>query len=184
MRECEIVDTNADNIGACSFCGYKPGKNEGHRRKRDWLKQRHAEGLRYKVLRSREFGDIEMIEYAPGRQAWRPVSAEVTWSSIACGSAENTRGKGLGCSCWIVVWGTQRSAGAEESRWSPVQMMIGNAFLSALWLRRGIAGSYPCFPGGSFIWAEAVFVPWSLEPIEEPYLQVEQDCEAADEEAA
>jgi hypothetical protein len=76
MREYEVVDTNADNIDGCSFCGYKGGKNEGHRRKSDWLKNRYAEGLRFKVLRSREFGDIGMIEYAPGSHAWRPVEAE------------------------------------------------------------------------------------------------------------
>ena len=33
MREYEIIDTNADNIGGCSFCGYKDAKNVGHRRK-------------------------------------------------------------------------------------------------------------------------------------------------------
>jgi hypothetical protein len=76
MREYEIVDTDADNIGACCLCGYKPGRTEGHRRRCDWLKQRYAEGLRYKVLRSRVFGDIGMIEYAPGSHAWRPVEAE------------------------------------------------------------------------------------------------------------
>jgi N-acetylglutamate synthase-like GNAT family acetyltransferase len=76
MREYEIVDTNADNIGACSICRCKSVKNEGHRRKSDWLKKRYAEGLRYKVLRSREFGDIGMIEYARGSHAWRPVEAE------------------------------------------------------------------------------------------------------------
>ena len=76
MRVYEIVDTNADNIGACSFCGYRAGKNEGHRRKSDWLKKRYAEGQRFKVLRSREFGDIGMIEYALGSHAWRPVEAE------------------------------------------------------------------------------------------------------------
>ena len=32
MNDYEIVDTNVDNIGGCSFCGYKDGKNEGHRR--------------------------------------------------------------------------------------------------------------------------------------------------------
>ena len=72
----EIVDTNADNIGACTLCGNQAGRNEGHRRKSDWLKRRYAEGLRFKVLRSREFGDIGMIEYAPASHAWRPVEAE------------------------------------------------------------------------------------------------------------
>ena len=76
MREYEIVDTNAENIGGCGFCGYKAGSNQGHRRKTDWLKERYAEGLRFKVLRSQKFGDIGMIEYALGNQAWRPVEAE------------------------------------------------------------------------------------------------------------
>jgi hypothetical protein len=96
MREYEIVDTNADNIGGCGFCGYKSGKNEGHRRKSDWLKKRFAEGLRYKVLRSRQFGDIGMIEYAPGGQAWRPVEAE-GYLVIHCLMVNGKhKGKGLG----------------------------------------------------------------------------------------
>jgi ribosomal protein S18 acetylase RimI-like enzyme len=76
MREYEIVDTNAENIGTCSFCGRKNPNNEGYRRKSDWLKKRYPEGLRLKVLRSREFGDIGTIEYVPGNRAWRPVEAE------------------------------------------------------------------------------------------------------------
>ncbi len=96
MREYEIVNTNTDNIGACSICGNTAGKNEGHRRKCDWLKQRYAEGLRYKVLRSREFGDIGMIEYAPGSQAWRPVEAE-GYLVIHCLMVNGKhKGKGLG----------------------------------------------------------------------------------------
>lgn len=76
MREYEIVDTNAENIGGCSFCGRKNPNNEGYRRKSDWLKKRYPEGLRLKVLRSREFGDIGTIEYVLGNHAWRPVEAE------------------------------------------------------------------------------------------------------------
>jgi N-acetylglutamate synthase-like GNAT family acetyltransferase len=96
MREYEIVDTNADNIGACNLCGNKAGKNEGHRRKSDWLKKRYAEGLRYKVLRSREFGDIGMIEYTLGRHAWRPVEAE-GYLVIHCLTVNGKhKGKGLG----------------------------------------------------------------------------------------
>jgi GNAT superfamily N-acetyltransferase len=96
MREYEVVDTNADNIGACSFCGYKAVKNEGHRRKLDWLKKRYAECLRYKVLRSREFGDIGMIEYAPGSQAWRPVEAEGYLVIHCLMVSSKHKGKGLG----------------------------------------------------------------------------------------
>ena len=96
MSDYEIVDTNAGNIGACSFCGYKDANNLGHRRKTNWLKKRFAEGLRYKVLRSRKFGDIGMIEYAPGNHAWRPVEAE-GYLVIHCLMVNGKhKGKGLG----------------------------------------------------------------------------------------
>lgn len=96
MNEYEIVDTNADNIGTCSICRYKNSKNEGRRRKLDWLKNRYAEGLRLKVLRSREFGDIGMIEYAPGSHAWRPVEAD-GYLVIHCLMVDSKhKGKGLG----------------------------------------------------------------------------------------
>jgi GNAT superfamily N-acetyltransferase len=96
MREHEIIDTNAENIDGCSFCGYKDANNLGHRRKTDWLKGRYAEGLRFKVLRSRRFGDIGMIEYAPGDHAWRPVEAE-GYLVIHCLMVNGKhKGKGLG----------------------------------------------------------------------------------------
>jgi L-amino acid N-acyltransferase YncA len=96
MREYEIVDTNADNIGGCALCGYKNGNNEGRRRKLDWLKTRYGEGLRYKVLRSREFGDVGMIEYAPGSHKWRPVEA-AGYLVIHCLMVNSKhKGKGLG----------------------------------------------------------------------------------------
>ena len=95
MKEYEIIDTNADNIGGCGLCGCKPGRTEGHRRKCDWLKKHYAEGLRYKVLRSRQFGDIGMIEYAPGSHAWRPVEAE-GYLVIHCLMVFKHKGKGLG----------------------------------------------------------------------------------------
>jgi len=64
MGEYEVVDTDAGNIDACSFCGYKAGRSEGHRRKTEWLRDRYGEGLQFKVIRSRKSGDIGMIEYA------------------------------------------------------------------------------------------------------------------------
>ncbi len=96
MKDCEIIDTNADNIGGCGVCGRKPGRTEGHRRKCDWLKKRYAEGLRFKVLRSREFGDIGVIEYAPGSHAWRPVEAEGYFVIHCLMINRKHTGKGLG----------------------------------------------------------------------------------------
>ncbi|NLZ05142.1 MAG: GNAT family N-acetyltransferase [Phycisphaerae bacterium] len=96
MSEYEIVETNAENIDACSLCGNKSANNAGRRRKANWLKERYAEGLRYKVLRSREFGDVGMIEYAPGSHAWRPVEA-ADYLVIHCLMVSRKhQGKGLG----------------------------------------------------------------------------------------
>lgn len=96
MKDYEIIDTNAGNIGGCGICGRKPGRTEGYRRKCDWLKKQYAEGLRYKVLRSRESGDVGVIEYAPGSHAWRPVEAE-GYLVIHCLMVTRQHlGKGLG----------------------------------------------------------------------------------------
>jgi L-amino acid N-acyltransferase YncA len=96
MKDYEIVDTDADTIGGCGICGRKPGGTEGHRRKCDWLRKRYAEGLRFKVLRSREFGDIGVIEYVPGRHAWRPVEAEGYFVIHCLMVNAKHKGKGLG----------------------------------------------------------------------------------------
>ncbi len=96
MREYEIIDTNADNIGGCSLCGNKNANNLGLRRKVNWLTERYAEGLRYKVLRSEKSGDIGMIEYAPGSHAWRPVEAEGYLVIHCLWVIRKHKGKGLG----------------------------------------------------------------------------------------
>ena len=96
MSDYQIIDTNADNIGGCSLCGNKNANNLGRRRKMNWLKERYAEGLRYKVLRSEKCGDIGMIEYALGNHAWRPVAA-AGYLVIHCLMVVGKhQGKGLG----------------------------------------------------------------------------------------
>lgn len=96
MSDYRIIDTHADNIGGCSHCGNTNPNNLGHRRKTNWLKERYAEGLRYKVLRSETFGDIGMIEYAFGNQAWRPVEAEGYLVIHCLWVYGKHKGKGLG----------------------------------------------------------------------------------------
>ncbi|HVM48351.1 MAG TPA: GNAT family N-acetyltransferase [Candidatus Acidoferrum sp.] len=96
MSDYQIIDTNAENIGGRSLCGNKNPKNLGHCRKATWLKEHYAEGLKYKVLRSKKFGDVGMIEYAIGNHAWRPVEAE-GYLVIHCLMVNfQHQGKGLG----------------------------------------------------------------------------------------
>jgi GNAT superfamily N-acetyltransferase len=75
MEKIEIIDTNADNICEYGFCGYKDIKQEGYKRKIDWLKKRFSEGMKFKVLYSAKDGAVGFIEYIPGEYTWRAVEA-------------------------------------------------------------------------------------------------------------
>lgn len=75
MEKVETVDTNADSIGEYGFCGYRSIKQEGYRRKTDWLKKRFSEGMKFKVLYSAKDGAVGFIEYVPGKYTWRAVDA-------------------------------------------------------------------------------------------------------------
>jgi L-amino acid N-acyltransferase YncA len=76
MEKIEIIDTNADNIYNYGFCGYKNIKQEGYKRKIDWLNKRFSEGLKFKVLHSPKDGAVGAIEYIPGKHTWRAVDAD------------------------------------------------------------------------------------------------------------
>jgi GNAT superfamily N-acetyltransferase len=96
VNDYQVIDTNTDNVGGCGHCGNKNANNLGHRRKTNWLRERYAEGLRYKVLRSEKFGDVGMIEYALGNHAWRPVEAEGYLVIHCVWVYGKHKGKGLG----------------------------------------------------------------------------------------
>lgn len=76
MNDLQIVDANYNNIHNYGFCGYKNIKQEGYKRKLDWLKQRFAEGMKFKVLYSDSDGAVGFIEYIPGEYTWRAVDAK------------------------------------------------------------------------------------------------------------
>jgi L-amino acid N-acyltransferase YncA len=76
MEKVKIIDTNENNIHKYGMCGYKNLKQEGYRRKVEWIKNRYAEGMKYKILYSEQDGAVGGIEYIPGENAWRPVKAE------------------------------------------------------------------------------------------------------------
>ena len=75
MGEIEIIDTNSDNILEYGVCGYKDLKRAGYSEKINWLKDRYNEGLKIKILKSKNDGTQGMIEYIPGEYGWRPVEA-------------------------------------------------------------------------------------------------------------
>ncbi|MCP5521040.1 MAG: GNAT family N-acetyltransferase [Verrucomicrobiales bacterium] len=135
MSDYEIIDSNADNIDGCSLCGNKSTNNLGRRRKADWLKERYAEGLRYKVLRSREFGDVGMIEYAPGSHSWRPVEAEDYLVIHCLWVKREHKGKGLGS---LLLESCLRDAKNRQCRGVAV-VTSSDAFMaeSALFLKAG-----------------------------------------------
>jgi len=75
MEDIKIIDANADNLHEYGMCGYKDLKQEGYRRKVEWLKQRFAEGMKFKVLYSERDGAVGAVEYVPGEYAWRTIDA-------------------------------------------------------------------------------------------------------------
>jgi len=98
MSEIEVIDTNSDNILEYGICGFKNIKQEGFRRKIEWLKARFPEGMRIKTLYSDKDGTQGMIEYIPGEYGWRPVKAS-GYMFIHCiflGFKRAYKGKGYG----------------------------------------------------------------------------------------
>jgi ribosomal protein S18 acetylase RimI-like enzyme len=97
IREIEIIDTNPDNVCDYGFCGYKSIKQEGYRRKIDWLRERFSEGMRFKILHSAKDGAAGFMEYVPGKYTWRAVyvSGYMVIHCIAIMSRKY-KGKGYG----------------------------------------------------------------------------------------
>jgi GNAT superfamily N-acetyltransferase len=71
----EIVSLNPDNIESEDIVCVRGEKNsEGINNKKEWLKKRFKEGLKFKILKinGRSWG---MIEYLPAENGWRPIEA-------------------------------------------------------------------------------------------------------------
>lgn len=76
MADVQIIDLTRDNIRELGICGYKSMTREGFPQKAAWMENRIKEGLKIKILFSPIDGNQGMIEYIPGKYAWRPVEAE------------------------------------------------------------------------------------------------------------
>ena len=75
MNQAEIIDVNGGNVEEYGFYCAKNKKEEGYRKKLEWLGNRFEEGLKIKLLRDENDKDLGFIEYVPGEFAWRPVDA-------------------------------------------------------------------------------------------------------------
>lgn len=101
MNGVEIIDTDAGNIYDHEICSYKDTRQEGYKRKAEWLKKRFSEGMRFKKLHSEEDGDIGSIEYIPGEFTWRAVDAG-GYMFIHCIYILPRKYKGKGCGSLMV----------------------------------------------------------------------------------
>ena len=75
MDKIRIIDLDTESIFKYGICGYKNIKRPGFPEKVEWFNARIKEGLRVKILVSESGGNQGMIEYIPGKFAWRPVDA-------------------------------------------------------------------------------------------------------------
>jgi hypothetical protein len=72
----KLIDVNKSNfVQTGFFCKMSQKKNEGYKRKLEWLESRFDEGLKIKMLDIKE-GQRGFIEYVPGKYSWRPVFAD------------------------------------------------------------------------------------------------------------
>jgi GNAT superfamily N-acetyltransferase len=76
----DIVEVDADSVDETSFfCLQSKPNDPGYQRKRRWLDDRFAEGLKIRMLGQRDTrrwnGERGFIEYIPGEHAWRAVNA-------------------------------------------------------------------------------------------------------------
>lgn len=98
MEKVKIIDTDLTNIGDLGVCSYKSIKNEGLKKKVNWMEKMLPQGLRIKTLYSERDGNQGMIEYLPGELSLRPVDAN-DYMFIHClfvGFKKEYKGRGYG----------------------------------------------------------------------------------------
>ena len=81
MEPLDVVHVDDSNVDETSFfCLQSRPDSTGYQRKRAWLRDRFAEGLRIRMLGRRDRrkwqGERGFVEYIPGSHAWRAVEAD------------------------------------------------------------------------------------------------------------
>ena len=75
MSEFEIITIDANNIDEFGFFCVRNKQHPGYAPKHTWLQRRFQEGLRIKLLMTREGKQAGFLEYIPGEYTWRVVRA-------------------------------------------------------------------------------------------------------------
>ncbi len=75
MSDFSIASVNADNVEDLGFFCIKNKKHPGYIAKLAWLQQRFEEGMRIKLILTREGKQAGFLEYIPGEYTWRVVHA-------------------------------------------------------------------------------------------------------------
>jgi len=76
MSEVAMITLTESDLGKEQmFCGHSPTYRRGYDAKREWLRARLSEGMRYTLLRVNGY-NAGLIEYLPGEYAWRGVDAK------------------------------------------------------------------------------------------------------------
>jgi GNAT superfamily N-acetyltransferase len=72
----ELIRVNAENLDERGFfCYMSKRKAPGYAQKRDWLKDRFAEGMKLTMAHETGGRTVGFIEYLPGEYAWRALHA-------------------------------------------------------------------------------------------------------------
>lgn len=75
MSDFSIATVDAANVEELGFFCVKNKKHVGYRAKLDWLQERFAEGMRIKLLLTKDGKRAGFLEYIPGESTWRAVHA-------------------------------------------------------------------------------------------------------------
>ncbi|MGI9516769.1 MAG: hypothetical protein ACR2NP_06985, partial [Pirellulaceae bacterium] len=76
MAEFTIVNVDAGNVEEHGFFCVKNNKHPGYVAKLEWLRERFNEGLRIKLIQTKDGKKAGFLEYIPGEYTWRVVNAE------------------------------------------------------------------------------------------------------------
>jgi hypothetical protein len=111
-----IIDLTPENIADYGVCGYSNvAKHVELQRKIAWFNEYYPKGLRIKALISKKGGYQGMLEYIPGRYAYRPVEAD-GYMFIHCifvGFKGDFKGKGYASAMLDLCIGEAKAQGMK-----------------------------------------------------------------------